>query len=172
MESDTIESSSESKFPLIAGIAGIALGVVALILAVKAKGVADTAATAAAEARQNAADAAALVGTKADGAAVNALAAELSALNERTTKGFTQASESYAALVKAVEGGRGRTTSGTTGGTTGAAAAVAGPGEYIVVKGDTLSGIARKVGISLKGLQDLNPGVGNALRIGQKLKVK
>jgi nucleoid-associated protein YgaU len=164
MESDTIESSSESKLPLIAGIAGIALGVVALILAVKAKGVADNAATAAAEARQNAADAAALVGTKADGAAVSALAADLSALNERTAKGFTQASEAYAALQKAVEGGRGRSTGGAT--------AVAGPGEYIVVKGDTLSGIARKVGVSLKALQDLNPGVGNALRIGQKLKVK
>jgi nucleoid-associated protein YgaU len=168
MESDTIESSSESKLPLIAGIAGIALGVVALILAVKAKGAADNAATAAAEARQNAADAAALVGTKADGAAVSALAADLSALNERTAKGFTQASEAYAALQKAVEGGRGRSTGGSTGGAT----AVAGPGEYIVVKGDTLSGIARKVGVSLKGLQDLNPGVGNALRIGQKLKVK
>lgn len=166
MESDTIESSSESKFPLIAGIAGVALGVVALILAVKAKGAADAAAQAAAEARQNAADAAAAVASKADGAAVAALAADVNAFKEQTAKGFVDATNAFAELQKAVAGGRARTTG------SGAAAAVAGPGEYIVVKGDTLSGIARKVGISLKALQDLNPGVGNALRIGQKLKTK
>jgi hypothetical protein len=34
------------------------------------------------------------------------------------------------------------------------------------------AGIARKQGLSLKALQDLNPGVGSNLRIGQKLKVK
>lgn len=167
MESDTIESSSESKLPLIAGIAGVALGVVALILAVKAKGAADAAAQAAAEARQNAADAAAAVASKADGAAVAALAADVNAFKEQTAKGFADATTAFAELQKAVAGGRGRTTTG--GGT---ATAVAGPGEYIVVKGDTLSGIARKQGISLKALQDLNPGVGNALRIGQKLKTK
>lgn len=167
MESDTIESSSESKLPLIAGIAGVALGVVALILAVKAKGAADAAAQAAAEARQNAADAAAAVTSKADGAAVAALAADVNAFKEQTAKGFSDATTAFAELQKAVAGGRGRTTSGS-----GAATAVAGPGEYIVAKGDTLSGIARKLGISLKALQDLNPGVGNALRIGQKLKTK
>lgn len=166
MESDTIESSSESKFPLIAGIAGVALGVVGLILAVKAKGAADAAAQAAAEARQNAADAAAAVAAKADGAAVNALAADFAAFKEQTAKGFQDATTAYADLRKAVEGGRGRATGGS------AATAVAGPGEYIVVKGDTLSGIARKLGVSLKALQDLNPGVGNALKIGQKLKTK
>lgn len=166
MESDTIESGSESKFPLIAGIAGVALGVVALILAIKAKGAADAAAQAAAEARQNATDAAAAVAAKADGAAVAALAADYTAFKDQTAKGFQDATTAYADLRKAVEGGRSRSTGGST------ATAVAGPGEYIVVKGDTLSGIARKVGVSLKALQDLNPGVGNALRIGQKLKTK
>jgi len=166
MESDTIESSSESKFPLIAGIAGVALGVVGLILAVKAKGAADAAAQAAAEARQNAQDAAAAVAAKADGATVNALAADFSAFKDQTAKAFQDATSAYADLRKAVEGGRARSGGGST------TTAVAGPGEYIVVKGDTLSGIARKLGVSLKALQDLNPGVGNALKIGQKLKTK
>ena len=41
--------------------------------------------------------------------------------------------------------------------TTGAgkAAGTAGPGESIVAKGDTLGGIAKKVGISLKSIQEL-----------------
>jgi LysM repeat protein len=49
----------------------------------------------------------------------------------------------------------------------------AGPGEYVVQKGDTLGGIAKKVGISLKALQDLNPNAkATSLRPGQKLKTK
>jgi LysM repeat protein len=49
----------------------------------------------------------------------------------------------------------------------------AGAGEYVVAKGDTLGGIARKVGISLKALQELNPTVNaNKMQIGQKLKTK
>jgi LysM repeat protein len=166
MESDTIESSSESKFPLIAGIAGIALGVVALILAVKAKGAADTAAAAAFEAGQNAAAAAAAVGNKADNAAVAAVGAEVAALRDQTVGGFKQVE---AAIVDLQKRGPAARSAASTGG---AAPVVAGDGEYIVVKGDTLSGISRKVGVSLKQLQDLNPGVGNALRIGQKLKTK
>lgn len=51
--------------------------------------------------------------------------------------------------------------------------AVAGPNEYIVKAGD-VSGtkIAAANGVSLKDLQDVNPGVNwNALKIGQKLKL-
>ena len=114
MESDTIESSSESKFPLIAGIAGVALGVVGLILAVKAKGAADAAAQAAAEARQNAQDAAAAVAAKADGATVNALAADFSSFKDQTAKAFQDATTAYADLRKAVEGGRARSGGGST----------------------------------------------------------
>ncbi|PHX80345.1 MAG: hypothetical protein CK541_00605, partial [Opitutia bacterium] len=59
--------------------------------------------------------------------------------------------------------------------TTGAGKApvTAGPGEYVVAKGDTLGGIAKKVGISLKSIQELNPDVNaNRMQIGQKLKTK
>jgi LysM repeat protein len=55
----------------------------------------------------------------------------------------------------------------------GSANVAAGPGEYVVQKGDTLGGIAKKVGISLKALQDLNPNAkATSLRPGQKLKTK
>jgi LysM repeat protein len=163
MESDTIESSSESKFPLIAGIAGVALGVIALILAVKAKGAADNAAAAAALAGESAAAAAASVGNKADVAMVNAVSAEVSELRNNTVTGFKQVEVALGEMQKGRASGR---SSG------GSAPQVAADGEYIVVKGDTLSGIARKLGMSLKALQDLNPGAGNALRIGQKLRTK
>jgi LysM repeat protein len=55
----------------------------------------------------------------------------------------------------------------------GSAPAVAGPNQYIVKAGDT-SGtkIATAHGVSLKELQDVNPGVNwNSLKIGQKLNL-
>jgi LysM repeat protein len=163
MESDTIDNNSESKFPLIAGIAGIALGVIALILAVKAKNAADAATTSSLAASQAAGEAAAAVASKADGAAVQGLVADYTAFKAQTENAFKDAAAAYNKLATAVTSGGGSRSSG---------GAVAGPGEYIVVKGDTLSGIARKNGISLKAIQDLNPGVGAALRIGQKIRVK
>jgi LysM repeat protein len=59
------------------------------------------------------------------------------------------------------------------GGKKGEAPAVAGPGEYIVKAGD-VSGtrIAAAQGVSIKALQDVNPGVNwSNLKIGQKLKL-
>jgi LysM repeat protein len=51
-------------------------------------------------------------------------------------------------------------------------AAVAGPGEYIVKKGDTGASIARGNGASLADLQTVNPSVNwNRLAIGQKVKL-
>jgi peptidoglycan DL-endopeptidase LytE len=41
--------------------------------------------------------------------------------------------------------------------------------EYVVKKGNTLSGIARKVGVSVPELRKLNRPPGNALKAGQKL---
>lgn len=167
MESDTIESGSESKFPLIAGIVGVALGVIALVLAVKAKNTAEAANLAAQAAAQTAGEATTAVASKADGAAFQAVQADLASFKEQTGKAFADATTAYENLRKAVEAKGGSRSSGTgsTGGT-------AGPGEYIVQKGDSLYAIAKKNGLSLKALQDLNPGVGANLKIGQKLKVK
>jgi len=50
--------------------------------------------------------------------------------------------------------------------------AVAGPGEYVVKKGDTGSSIARANGVSPTDLQAVNPGVNwNKMAVGQKLKL-
>jgi len=166
MESDTIESGSESKFPLIAGIVGVALGVVALVLAIKAKNTAEAANLAAQAAAASAGEATNAVATKADNAAFQALGADVAAFKEQTGKAFAEATVAYENLRKATEA-RGGSSRGTS--TTGA---VAGPGEYIVQKGDSLYAIAKKSGLSLKALQDLNPGVSASLKIGQKLKVK
>lgn len=166
MESDTIESSSESKFPLIAGIAGVALGVIALVLAVKAKNAAEAATLNAQSASASAQEATNAVASKADKAAFETLQADFGALKEQTSKGFADVTVAYEGLRKAVEARGGSRSNGTaTGGT-------AGPGEYLVQKGDSLYSIARKNGLSLKALQDLNPGVSANLKIGQKLKVK
>lgn len=166
MESDTIESSSESKFPLIAGIAGVALGVIALVLAVKAKNAAEAATLNAQSASASAQEATNSVASKADKAAFETLQADFGALKDQTSKGFADATAAYETLRKAVEARGGSRTGGTTTGGT------AGPGEYLVQKGDSLYSIARKNGLSLKALQDLNPGVSANLKIGQKLKVK
>lgn len=166
MESDTIESGSESKFPLIAGIVGVALGVVALVFAVKAKNAAEQATLTAQNAAASAGEATTAVASKADKAEFQAFQADVATFKEQTGKAFADASAAYENLRKAVETKGGSRSGGTvTGGT-------AGPGEYIVQKGDSLYAIAKKNGLSLKALQDLNPGVGANLKIGQKLKVK
>jgi len=51
-------------------------------------------------------------------------------------------------------------------------AAVAGPGEYIVKKGDTGASIARANGASLTDLKTVNPEINwNKLSVGQKVKL-
>ncbi len=44
--------------------------------------------------------------------------------------------------------------------------------EYVVVKGDTLSGIAKKTGVTVKAIEAANPGIEpTKLHIGQKLSI-
>ena len=44
--------------------------------------------------------------------------------------------------------------------------------EYVVVKGDTFSGIAKKFGVSVKAIEAANPGVEpTKLKVGQKLSI-
>lgn len=62
------------------------------------------------------------------------------------------------------------TTSGAARATT--TAAVKTGATYTVVSGDTLVGIAKKLGIQLATLQQLNPGVSpSSLQVGQKLNI-
>ena len=167
MENDNISpSSSESKLPLIVGILGFALGAAGLVLGIKAKGAAQAASDEAASAKTSVAELGAALAGKANTADVQAVRADLDkgladiALNEKTLADQITALQKVASAPKSTAGA-------------GKTATPAGPGEHVVAKGDNLSSIAKKAGISLKAIQDLNPGVdSNKLRIGQKLKTK
>lgn len=167
MENDSISpSSSESKLPLIVGILGFALGAAGLVLGLKAKGAAQAAGDEAAAAKTSVAELGAALAAKANSADVQAVRADLDkgladiALNEKTLADQITALQKVANAPKASAGA-------------GKSATPAGPGEHAVAKGETLSSIAKKSGISLKAIQDLNPGVdATKLRIGQKLKTK
>ena len=170
MENDSLSSpsSSESKLPLIVGIVGFALGAAGLVLGLKAKSAADAAQAAATAAQTATAQVQADLQSKAPATELSAVVSEVSAIktamaadNAAIQKSIT---ELQAAVKKPVV---------TSAGNGGSKTVTAGAGEYVVAKGDTLGGIARKVGVSLKVLQDLNPGVNaNKMQIGQKLKTK
>lgn len=167
MENDNISpSSSESKLPLIVGILGFALGTAGLVLGIKAKGAAQAASDEAAAAKVSVGELGNALAGKANTADVQAVRADLDkglsdlALNEKTLADQITALQKVASTPKVTTGA-------------GKAAVAAGPGEYVVAKGDTLGGIAKKVGISLKVIQELNPDVNaNRMQIGQKLKTK
>ena len=162
MENDSISSSSESKLPLIVGIVGFALGAAGLVLALKAKSAADTAKVDAAAASAQVADLGGQVASKANAADVAALQSTFGEFKAATDVNNKSFADSIAQLQAAAKSKATVSSKGS-----------AGPGEYSVSKGDTLGAIAKKVGISLKALQDLNPGVdATKLRIGQKLKTK
>lgn len=166
MENDSISSSSsESKLPLIVGILGFALGAAGLVLGIKAKGAAQLASDEAALAKTQVSELSAQLASKASADAVAALQADLAATKEQTAKNEAEFAAAIVALQKVAAAPK------STGSPK--SPSPAGPGEYVVAKGDNLGSIARKNGISLKAIQDLNPGVNpNRLQIGQKLKVK
>ncbi|MEY3529847.1 MAG: LysM domain [Verrucomicrobiota bacterium] len=169
MENDSISSSSsESKLPLIVGIVGFALGAAGLVLALKAKGSAEAATTAATKATDAAGEVSAALAQKANATDLTAITAELGNLRQGIDANNKTISDNILALQAAV-----KAKATAPAGGSGAKTAVAGPGSYAVQKGDTLSGIAKKAGISLKALQDLNPDVNpNRMQIGQLLKTK
>ena len=164
MENDNISpSSSESKLPLIVGILGFALGAAGLVLGIKAKGAAQAASDEAAAAKTSVAELGAALAGKANAADLQAVRADLDrglsdlALNEKTL------AEQITALQKVATAPKPNPKGPTA----------PGPGTHVVAKGDYMGTIAKKAGISLKALQDLNPGVdSNKLRIGQVLKTK
>jgi len=171
MENDSISSSSsESKLPLIVGIVGFALGAAGLVLALKAKSSAEAATTAAEKARDSAAEVSASLAQKANASDLAAINAELGNIKSSADTNNKSFQDGIAALQLAVKA---KAAAPTTGGAAPGKTVVAGPGSVAVQKGDTLSGIAKKAGISLKALQDLNPGVNpNKMQIGQVLKTK
>ncbi|MEY4402982.1 MAG: LysM domain [Verrucomicrobiota bacterium] len=171
MENDSISSSSsESKLPLIVGIVGFALGAAGLVLALKAKSAAEAATVAATKATDSASEVQAALAQKANAADLTAINGELSNIKTTADANSKKVEDAIAALQTAIKA---KSTATTTGGAGTSTKAVAGPGTYAVQKGDTLGGIAKKVGLSLKALQDLNPNVNaNKMQIGQILKTK
>jgi LysM repeat protein len=170
MENDSISSSSsESKLPLIVGIVGFALGAAGLVLGLKAKSAADAAQAAATTAQAATAQVQADLQSKAPATELSAVVSEVGAIKTAMAADNAAIQKSITELQAAVK--KPVVATSTNGG--GSKTVTAGAGEYVVAKGDTLGGIARKVGISLKQLQDLNPTVNaNKMQIGQKLKTK
>jgi LysM repeat protein len=166
MENDSISSSSsESKLPLIVGILGFALGAAGLVLGIKAKGAAQLASDEAALAKTQVSELGATLASKANASDVQALQADLAATKQQTEANEKALADQIVALQKVASAPKAAGSAKS--------ASPAGPGEYVVAKGDNLGSIAKKNGISLKAIQDLNPGVNaNRLQIGQKLKVK
>jgi LysM repeat protein len=168
MENDSISSSSsESKLPLIVGIVGFALGAAGLVLGLKAKSAADAAQAAATTAQAATAQVQADLQSKAPATELSAVVSEVGAIK-------TAMATDNAAIQKAISDIQAVLKKPAPVANNGGTKVVtAGAGEYIVAKGDTLGGIARKVGVSLKVLQELNPTVNaNKMQIGQKLKTK
>lgn len=166
MENDSISSSSsESKLPLIVGILGFALGAAGLVLGIKAKGAAQLASDEAALAKTQVAELGATIASKANASDLQFLQADLAATKQQTEANEKALADQIVALQKVAAAPKAAVS--------GKSATPAGPGEYVVAKGDTLGAIARKVGLSVKALQDLNPGVNpNKMQIGQRLKTK
>lgn len=162
MENDSISSSSsESKLPLIVGIVGFALGAAGLVLAVKAKSAADKASADAATTSANVAELSGQISAKANASDVAALSSDLA----QTKADITKNNEEIKVAIEKIGASKAKTTTG--------AKAVAGNGEYIISKGDTLGGIAKKLGTSVKALMDLNPGINpNNLKLNSKIKTK
>ncbi len=167
MENDNISpSSSESKLPLIVGILGFALGTAGLVLGIQAKGAALAASDKAAAATNSVGELGNALSGKASTSDLQAVRADLDAGLAAANANDKTFGEQIATLQKLATSPK-----ATTG--AGKAATPPGPGEYVVAKGDTLGGIAKKVGISLKSIQELNPDVNaNRMQIGQKLKTK
>ncbi len=80
----------------------------------------------------------------------------------------TMISDLRASVTKIEESSKSRAVAGKAG----KEAAVAGPGEYLVKKGDTGASIARGHGVSLSDLQAVNPSTNwSKLSLGQKVKI-
>jgi LysM repeat protein len=168
---DTISRESNSSY---LPVAGVLVGVVALIIGVtalvkvsslgkrvpedlpdKLASIETDSRNAAASADKASKDIVSL--TRSTQSAFDSIGPEIGGMKASITK-LEEAAKARAAAPKAAKG---------------EAAAVAGPGEYVVKPGDTGTKIAKATGASLADLEAANPGIDwKRLRIGQKIKTK
>lgn len=169
---DTISSREPSSSPLpligaIAGVLGLVLGIVALV---KVSGV-NQAVTEQGDsigqisAIKSTADSAASTATKA--------ASDLTKMANQTNTALQQVgnllSEHQTRLAK-LEESPAPQAAASGGGSNGPV--VAGPNEYVIKSGDTLTGIARAQGVTLADLMAVNPDVDpRRMMVGQKIKL-
>ncbi len=164
--------------PLGIGLLGLLLGAIALFMSLsnssKIAGLPALSDSVAAAAKASS-DAKA----EADGLAskVDANTAAISGLRDAAQTAFNQVKDAIGQLTTEVaamksSGGRAGGTA-RSGGATETSTAVAGQGGiHVVASGDNLSKIATKYGVTLKEIEDANPGVdSNHLRIGQKITI-
>jgi LysM repeat protein len=166
---DTISSRENSN---ILPVAGVIIGVIALLLSIIAFVKVNSANTkiAAHEEKLTALD------TQVSTASASAEQAktDIRKLTSQTQDAVTQLSgmigETNGRLTKLEETQKARPAAGAKGKS--GEAAVAGPGEYIVKKGDTGASIARANGCSLADLRTVNSETNwSKLSVGQKLKL-
>lgn len=168
---DNIGTGSDNKIPLIIGIGAIALAVLALAFAIKAKGDAKGY-----EARFKAIEDAGYA-TKSEVNSAAASAAKASDVSDVSAKVAGLESYVNTQVVPAIQAQKtvldGLVKRPVAPGHTAAAGpAVAGPGEYVVKSGDTGTKIAKANGVSISALTAVNPGVNfSKLKVGQKLKL-
>ena len=166
---DTISSRENSN---ILPVAGVIIGVIALLLSIIAFVKVNSANTkiAAHEEKLTALD------TQVSTASASAEQAktDIRKLTSQTQDAVTQLSgmigETNGRVTKLEEAQKARPAASAKGKS--GEPAVAGPGEYIVKKGDTGASIARANGVSLADLQSVNSGTNwSKLAVGQKLKL-
>lgn len=169
---DTISRESNSSY---LPVAGVLVGVVALILGAVAlvkvsslgkkvpEDLPDRLASIETDSR-NAAASADKAGkdvvslTRSTQSAFDSIGPEIGGMKASIAK-LEEAAKARAVAPKAAKGGE--------------AAAVAGPGEYVVKPGDTGTKISKATGASLADLEAANPGIDwRRLRVGQKIKTK
>lgn len=169
---DTISRENNSILPIV----GIGLGVVALALAgYTAANISKLKTTVAAhEAKlsqipDDIASQVSAVSSKADQLKTN-VDTSMAKINQAFTDVGNAFGEVKAEIAKIQESQK-RPAAGKAG-KGGGGPVVAGPGEYVVKSGDTLSKIARANGCTVSELQSVNPGVDSKhLHLGQKLKL-
>ena len=166
---DTISSRENSN---ILPVAGVIIGVIALLLSIIAfvKVNSANAKIAAHDEKFTAMDAQLSTAS----ASAEQAKTSIGKLTSQTQDAVTQLSgmigEASGRITKLEEAQKARPVVGAKGKS--GEAAVAGPGEYIVKKGDTGASIARANGTTLTDLKTVNPETNwNKLAVGQKLKL-
>ena len=166
---DTISSRENSN---ILPVAGVIIGVIALLFSGIALYKVSTANTKIAQHDEKLTALDSQVSSAS--ASVDKVNGVLTGLRTSTQDAVTQLSgmigETNGRVAKLEEAQKARPVAGVKGGPK--EPAVAGPGEYVVKKGDTGASIARANGASLTDLKAVNPEINwNKLAVGQKVKL-